>query len=145
MHCQTRATRARPEVRIRHAGEGGGPGETAARGIRDTWLGHFSISIGREGDADVVALRGELDIAGTGPLHECLARLAGRDVVVDVRRLSFIDAGGMSVLVVAHGRARRQGRSLVVRGACREVRRVLDIGGLSHLLCDRFEVTDAVH
>lgn len=108
-----------------------------ARGNEPGWLARFSVAIRGDGDAAVVALRGELDCASAGPLHDCLARLAGRDVIVDACRLSFIDAAGMSALVIAHARAARQGRSLVVRGAPRGVRRLLGIGGLAHLLGDR--------
>lgn len=144
MHCDTSPTR------WAHPGTGRTDAEgtidnhgVPARDVRESWFGHFSISIGRDGDADVVALRGELDIVGAAPLHDCLARLAGHDVVVDLRRLSFIDAAGMSALVIAHARARRDGRSLVVRGAHQDVRRVLGIGGLGHLLADLFDVDGA--
>lgn len=143
MHCHTpRPARERPGTgrADTESAEGAGHAQDerdlAGHAIRASWFGHFSISIRREGDADVVALRGELDIVGAGTLHDCLARLGAHDVVIDLRRLSFVDAAGMSALAIAHARARREGRTLVVRGACREVARVLDIGGLGHLIAD---------
>lgn len=125
MHCRTLDTVGRwDRVRPRTDGDG------ASR----RWFGNFAIIISSRRDSDLVTLRGELDIAGAGALHGCLARLRGRRVVVDVRHLTFIDAAGMSALVIAHGRAARSGASLVVRGADGGVRRVLDLAGLLHLL-----------
>lgn len=134
MHCQTQyALEQHLSQEPLGAAEAGGWTGTGR------WLGRFSISISPGPDVDLVTVRGELDIAGAGPLHQCLSRLDGRHVVVDARRLAFIDAAGMSALVIAHGRAVRRGRSLVVRRARGEVRRVLDLAGLAHLLDDRVQ------
>jgi anti-anti-sigma factor len=66
-------------------------------------------------------LEGELDLA-TGPDLELeLDRLERRRpglVLVDLRRLAFVDLAGMRVLLAAHERARRRaGEFAIVRGA----------------------------
>lgn len=94
----------------------------------------LSIEVGAEPGVTVVTVHGELDIAGAGPLREFLARLGAHHVVIDARPLTFIDAAGMSVLVIASNQAVGTGGSFLVRGARGEVRRVLDLAGLVHLL-----------
>lgn len=98
------------------------------------WLGDFSITISSHPGSDVVSLRGELDLVGAGGLRACLARLHAPTVVVEVSRLSFIDAAGISALVLAYTRATHEGRSLVLRGAEGIVLQVLELTGLSYLL-----------
>ncbi|MGH8980793.1 MAG: STAS domain-containing protein [Acidimicrobiales bacterium] len=107
-----------------------------ADGADRCWLDRFSITIGSRAGDDIVSLRGELDLASAGALHECLASVRAHKVVIDVRRLAFIDAAGMSALVVAHARTTAAGRTLVVRGARDGVRRVLVLGGLVYLFED---------
>lgn len=66
-----------------------------------------------------VTVAGELDVA-TAPRLEDVLRLAEADsdaVVVDLRRVEFIDAAGARVLLTADRRRRRAGgRLLVLRG-----------------------------
>ncbi len=73
------------------------------------------------GRADVVAVRGELDMATAitlaGSLNEVLTDNDG-PVIVDLSGLRFMDSTGMSVLLNAHRRLARQGRSLTL--ACPE-------------------------
>jgi len=119
------------------AGEIPGTNGTLGREASESRFGHFSASISPTTGADVVSVHGELDIAGAGVLRDCLAHLTGRDVVVDARWLTFIDAAGLSALALAHRRAARCGRSLSVRGAGTHVRAVFELGGLGQLLEER--------
>lgn len=85
-----------------------------------------------------VRLRGELDLA-TAPELEALAMPAaqgGRDVVVDLRELEFLDSSGVRVLVALHAVASEGGGRLsVVRGAVGSpVQRVLEVSGLEGML-----------
>ena len=88
----------------------------------------------RDGGTHVIALEGELDIAGVPAVERELERAeaAGAStVVLDLRRLRFIDTSGLRVVVVAH--RRRAGRLAVVRGS-HAVQRVFEVCGLAQQL-----------
>ena len=79
----------------------------------------FAIKITRTSDWCRVVLEGELDLATAPTLELELDRLDWRSglVLVDLRRLTFIDLAGMRILLAAHARARRHGGELaIVRG-----------------------------
>jgi len=67
-----------------------------------------------------VVLNGKIDIA-TAPAIRCflMAAISGGDVhlAVDMSGVTFIDAAGIDVLVVAANRARGSGRRTVAAGA----------------------------
>ncbi len=67
----------------------------------------FSISTSERDGRAVVLVRGELDLATAPDLDEVLGELqeAGREVVVDLRELAFMDSSGLRTLVSAHARA----------------------------------------
>jgi anti-anti-sigma factor len=76
----------------------------------------FSISAD-DGDGRVLlTVRGELDLATAPELEQLLDEHidAGREVVVDLRPLEFMDSSGIRVLVAAHTRAGRAGNRVVI-------------------------------
>lgn len=87
----------------------------------------------RGGDVVGVHLAGELRAATAPDLARTLRR-AERDarlVVLDLRRLTFIDPCGLHVIVVAGIRARRTGHRIVVVRRCAEVNPVFAFGAAS--------------
>lgn len=83
----------------------------------------------------IVALRGELDIA-TAPAAEELLREAALHaprVILDLRRLSFMDCSGLRVVLDADAGLRRRGsgRRLVVVGGGGQVRRLFALTGMA--------------
>jgi anti-sigma B factor antagonist len=83
-----------------------------------------------------VGLAGELDLATAGQLRDRLRALCadGRPVVLDLRRLEFIDSSGVRELVRAVSAARRDGWGLSLDTAVGpQVRRVLELLGLRDL------------
>ena len=52
------------------------------------------------------------------------------DVIVDLRKVTYIDSSGLGVLVGAHRRLKSEGRSLVLRFADPEMIKLLAITGL---------------
>jgi anti-anti-sigma factor len=66
----------------------------------------------------VIALSGDLDIASVREVAAELSDAVGdtsRDLVVDLRHVTFIDSTGLGALVQAQQRMRRQGRGLTLR------------------------------
>ena len=69
--------------------------------------------------AQIVTVAGVLDVARVAELAGELRRAGGRAefVVIDLRRLEFIDSSGVNLLLAAHRRVRGfGGRMLVVNG-----------------------------
>jgi anti-sigma B factor antagonist len=81
-----------------------------------------------------LTLRGELDLASAPDLEQLVKDRvdAGRDVVVDLRPLEFMDSSGIRVLVAAHARAGRNGtRLFVVRPKSDSaVAKIVEVSGL---------------
>ncbi len=85
----------------------------------------------------VVALTGHLDVHGAADLRLALAAAVERgdgELVVDLAALKAIDATGLGVLVGAHRRAGRTGRTLVLRDVTPAVGRVLFVTRLDRVL-----------
>lgn len=85
-------------------------------------------------------MTGELDLASSALLEEQLETVArSESVIVDLRKLEFIDSTGLSVLVKAHQEAQESGRKFgLVRGSA-QVQRLLGLTGLA----ERLTVADA--
>ena len=98
----------------------------------------FSISAEDRDGRVHLALRGELDLATAPELEGLLnARVDdGREVVVDLRDLEFMDSSGIRVLVAAHTRAGRTGtRVFVVRPTPDSaVAKIVEVAGLDREL-----------
>jgi anti-anti-sigma factor len=84
-----------------------------------------------------VALAGELDAATAGHVREVLATVSGdghRDVVVDLRRVVFVDGEGIGVLVHAARRARAAGGHIRLVAPNGSITSALHQTGLQELL-----------
>jgi anti-sigma B factor antagonist len=103
----------------------------------------FAMSVDDRDGRAYVTLRGELDIATAPELEQLInERLdSGREVVVDLRGLEFMDSSGIRVLVAGHTRAGRSGTRLVVVRAAgtSAVAKIVEVSGLDgelHLVDD---------
>jgi len=80
--------------------------------------------------AVVIALRGELDLAGAAAVEQELARLE-RDpattLVLDLSGVGFMDSSGLRVIAVASQRAHELGRRLALVPGPEQVMRVFEI------------------
>jgi anti-sigma B factor antagonist len=84
----------------------------------------------RECDGQVVVvLRGELDVADAAQVAASLTAVAGsgRNVIVDLEGLEFIDSSGLAALVRARRHARHGGFDLLLAGPQQQVLRMLAI------------------
>ena len=87
--------------------------------------------------AVVIGVSGELDLASSPALQNKLERgaaSAAELVIVDLRKLEFMDSTGLSVIVRAHQRATENGQRFgVVRGP-QQVQRLLSLTGVAERL-----------
>ncbi|CAN5640397.1 anti-sigma factor antagonist [soil metagenome] len=93
----------------------------------------LDISTTEEGRTLTLAGHGELDYATLDTLTTELDKASREDVddvIVDLRRVTYIDSSGLGVLVGAHRRLKGEGRSLVLRVADPEMIKLLAITGL---------------
>jgi anti-sigma B factor antagonist len=100
-----------------------------------------------------VVLDGEIDIVTSPAIRRFLtAAISGGNVqlTVDMSGVTFIDAGGIDVLVAAANRARRAGGGLSLLAPSRQVRQLLDILHLNVILpaaqrsCSSFVATSSL-
>jgi len=88
-------------------------------------------------DDGIVVASGEIDSFSAPVLEEVLAEaVAGAtgDVVVDLGGVTFMDSGGLNVLVRSYKVLDAQDRGLVVRNAPALVRRALEVGGIAEFV-----------
>ena len=103
---------------------------------------HFRLEVRNQGQATIIAVRGELDLASSPALQEELDRVALSDsqlLIIDLRELDFMDSTGLSVLVRAHQRAEEQGRQLAMVKGPQQVQRLLSLTGVA----DRLTLVDS--
>lgn len=109
--------------------------ETSNRRVESfSGAGPFRVRTRSAGDAHVIALTGELDLATAQALDRELEHAETTDarvIALDLRELEFIDSSGLRVIVKAHRRA--AGRLVVVKGPER-VQRAFELCGLLGLL-----------
>ncbi len=102
----------------------------------------FQVEVHRNGAAAVVAVGGELDLASGPELEAELDQLTGPDlqlVVIDLRRLDFMDSTGLSILVRAHQRLASEGCEMGLVKGSQQVQRLLDLTGVA----ERLRLVDA--
>jgi anti-anti-sigma factor len=91
----------------------------------------------REGDRLVVELAGELDLHGCERLTaevEGALRDSVEAIVLDARRLAFVDSAGLRAVVLARSEADKAGVRFELRQVSPSVGRVIDLAGLTDLL-----------
>jgi stage II sporulation protein AA (anti-sigma F factor antagonist) len=85
----------------------------------------------------VLIVGGELDLSSSAALEEELARALASGapcVVVDLRKVEFIDSTGLGVLVKAHQQAREADQDFGLVQGGPQVQRLLNLTGLSERL-----------
>ena len=91
----------------------------------------------RQGDAHVIGLSGELDLANVAGLQTEVLRIESSDcssIVFDLRGLDFLDSTGVHLLAEAHRRATGRGSKVSVAVDDGPVRRVLQVSGMLDVL-----------
>jgi anti-sigma B factor antagonist len=119
-----------------------GRGKGGEQAMNDYGL---TVGVRQEPGHMLVTVAGEVDIATVPQLQERLAALAasGRPLIVDLDRVTFIDAAGLRVLAGAASRAAAHRASLHVVCARHQVRRLFAITGLDRQIPLARTVTEA--
>ena len=90
----------------------------------------LKIDLSQIGAADVVTVRGELEVTSALSLatrfSEVVEERSG-SVIVDLCDLSFIDSTGLTVLLTAFRRLRKRGRAMAIVCPPGPVRRVFEL------------------
>jgi anti-anti-sigma factor len=86
----------------------------------------------------VVALAGELDVAGSAQLEQELERVSAdltpAALVLDLSELDFMDSTGLRLVVTAEQRSREEGRPFALVRGKEDVQRVFEITRMSDRL-----------
>lgn len=85
----------------------------------------------------ILVVSGELDIASAQLVRRELDQLRHsgcQEVAVDLSEVSFMDAAGVRLLLGARAQAARDGFSVIVAAASRQVCRIFRLTGTDHLL-----------
>jgi anti-sigma B factor antagonist len=94
-------------------------------------------TVERTGRSVVVCADGELDLATAPAMRQALAQATGdgpADVVVDLARVTFVDAAGLAPMVDAADAVRAAGGRLQLASPSRMLRRVLALLDLEERL-----------
>jgi anti-sigma B factor antagonist len=100
-------------------------------------FGYLEIRTERNGDEQVIALDGELDLDGAERVDRELLRAEGGDarrIVLDLSALRFIDSTGIRLILAADARSRSDGDRLVLIRGPRAVQRVFELTGIAERL-----------
>lgn len=97
---------------------------------------HFQIESRHSGEAVVVRLGGEFDVACEEHFDRIVAALAAesKTLVVDLSELSFIDSSGLRALLRAWKRCEADGASLTVVPGTGQVRQAMALTGADEVL-----------
>jgi anti-sigma B factor antagonist len=101
--------------------------------IEPSW---FAVRVCR-GACWVIEVRGELDLAGAPVLESAVQDLklsSVRDAVLDLRRLTFIDAAGLNAVVDLYAECLNLTAALTIIPGPRNVQRLFELTRLDRLL-----------
>jgi anti-sigma B factor antagonist len=98
---------------------------------------NFSVEMRNGDQAVLIGVSGELDLASSPALEAELERATSSDLellVIDLRKLEFMDSTGLSVLVRAHQKATQNGKRFAIVKGPQQVQRLLSLTGVAERL-----------
>jgi anti-sigma B factor antagonist len=90
---------------------------------------NFDLETETNGSSALVRIRGDLDLQVVDQVSEAMTRIESDEpelLVIDLRRLTFMDSTGMGVIAAAHIRARDAGRRFAIVRPPAGVRQAFD-------------------
>lgn len=112
-------------------------------GERDVTMGlgpQLVLETTRIGSHDVIVVSGEIDLASAPKVESAIEGFSGQPVVLDLRKVEFMDSAGLKVLLNQRARLEESGgtlRLVVGEGA---VVRLLELTGVT----DAFSITSTI-
>jgi anti-sigma B factor antagonist len=96
----------------------------------------FSTTVTRDGDATLISVTGEIDIATCERLRDAIEPHLGpqQTIILDLSGVEFMDSSFLNVLVQARGTLTADGGSLLLRNPSVAAHRLVTISGLEDLL-----------
>lgn len=96
----------------------------------------LAVDVRRDGESAAIVVAGELDMSAVDELRAAarVARDGVERVVLDVRRLTFIDSSGLGSLIELRREFERHGIAFVVEATDGPVREAIETTGLSEML-----------
>lgn len=96
----------------------------------------FSTAVEQVGDATVIRVRGEIDIASCERLRDAIEPHLGprQSIVLDLSEVEFMDSSSLGVLQQARGTLTADGGSLVLRNPSVAAQRLLTAARAQDLL-----------
>jgi anti-sigma B factor antagonist len=97
---------------------------------------NFSTELAQTGDATVIYVRDEIDLATCKRLRDVIEPHLGprQSVVLDLSGVEFIDSSGLHVLEQVRGKLTADGGSLILRNPSEAARRLLTVTQTEDLL-----------
>jgi len=109
--------------------------------------GPLRIEARAEGDARVLSIAGELVESDCGDFAERLKREIGPGAsraVLDLKALGYVSSAGLNALVAVHEELGKSGCRLILAGANRKIRRLLNLNPTARLIENADDVADAL-
>jgi len=100
-------------------------------------VSNLAVELSQHDDAVRVSLSGELDLSSALTFEEELRRIEDgrpRVLVLDLRRLKFLDSTGLRLILAAHARALKRGSRLTIVQGSDAVRRIFRLTGVMERL-----------
>ncbi len=99
---------------------------------------HFDIKTSRKGDVTMVSIGGRLILGeASNRLRDLICELAARrqnSILVDLKKVSYIDSGGLGQLVGCYTTVTQRGGELKLTGLSERVADLLELTRLSTVL-----------
>src|ERR687887_10224 len=95
---------------------------------------NLDLETTKQGDADVVSLRGEIDVYTAPRLRQALIDLVeggSKDIVVDMDKVDFLDSTGLGVLVGGLKRVKSNEGEMKLVVTQDRITKIFDITGLA--------------
>ncbi len=95
-----------------------------------------AYSVRDEGDQVVMTIHGDIDLRSSADIRAAIGEAARPDaeLIIDLAGVRFLDSSGLGALVWARRRMQREGGDVVVVRPRRNVRRMLEVSGLSKVV-----------
>ena len=95
---------------------------------------NFDVAVHQDGGAFVVDPAGEIDLATADQVRAAFAPHSGGPLVLDLRRVRFLDSSGLKVVLEQVQRSQEQGFAFyLVRGPA-DVQRLFEMAGVADRL-----------